>query len=133
MMSGRAPASMHAAAASTSCIIVNAGSATRGEHRRQPRPSCLRSPSPSAHDRLARIAGRLAESLLFYFARLTALFRPRRKKTRCPGERPACAFCMRLGQQCTYADSSNSGKSDAAAPSPVSANRTSQVGRTLID
>ncbi|CAK1360237.1 unnamed protein product [Cercospora beticola] len=28
----------------------------------------------------------------------------RRKKTRCPGERPACAFCVRLGQACRYAD-----------------------------
>ncbi|KAJ5495760.1 hypothetical protein N7539_000876 [Penicillium diatomitis] len=25
-----------------------------------------------------------------------------RKKTRCPGEKPVCSFCMRLGQTCTY-------------------------------
>ncbi|KAL3461649.1 hypothetical protein BJX64DRAFT_152259 [Aspergillus heterothallicus] len=27
----------------------------------------------------------------------------RRKKTRCPGERPACSYCQRLGQTCEYA------------------------------
>ncbi|KAL4881651.1 hypothetical protein BJY04DRAFT_207430 [Aspergillus karnatakaensis] len=27
----------------------------------------------------------------------------RRKKTRCPGEKPACSCCVRLGQQCSYA------------------------------
>ncbi|KAL4866618.1 hypothetical protein BDV12DRAFT_131442 [Aspergillus spectabilis] len=27
----------------------------------------------------------------------------RRKKTRCPGERPACSYCKRLGQPCEYA------------------------------
>ncbi|KAI1618688.1 hypothetical protein EDD36DRAFT_39323 [Exophiala viscosa] len=26
----------------------------------------------------------------------------RRKKTKCPGERPACSFCTRLNQRCTY-------------------------------
>ena len=25
-----------------------------------------------------------------------------RKKSKCPGERPACAYCVRLGQQCVY-------------------------------
>ncbi|KAL6705200.1 hypothetical protein ACN47E_007160 [Coniothyrium glycines] len=28
----------------------------------------------------------------------------RRKKTRCSGERPICAFCARLGQECQYID-----------------------------
>ncbi|CBX93629.1 hypothetical protein IAQ61_008295 [Plenodomus lingam] len=28
----------------------------------------------------------------------------RRKKTRCSGERPVCAFCARLGQTCRYTD-----------------------------
>ncbi|KAF2114275.1 fungal-specific transcription factor domain-containing protein [Lophiotrema nucula] len=28
----------------------------------------------------------------------------RRKKARCTGERPECAFCVRLGQACSYAD-----------------------------
>ncbi|PON24929.1 hypothetical protein TGAM01_v206010 [Trichoderma gamsii] len=28
----------------------------------------------------------------------------RRKKTRCPGERPVCSFCSRLGQACRYND-----------------------------
>ncbi|KAL4969947.1 Zn(II)2Cys6 transcription factor [Aspergillus stella-maris] len=27
----------------------------------------------------------------------------RRKKSRCPGERPACSYCQRLGQLCEYA------------------------------
>ncbi|OJI98760.1 hypothetical protein ASPVEDRAFT_50386 [Aspergillus versicolor CBS 583.65] len=27
----------------------------------------------------------------------------RRKKSRCPGEKPVCSFCERLGQQCIYA------------------------------
>ncbi|KAJ0422050.1 hypothetical protein BJY00DRAFT_94748 [Aspergillus carlsbadensis] len=27
----------------------------------------------------------------------------RRKKSRCPGERPACSYCQRLGQECEYA------------------------------
>ncbi|PLB53075.1 hypothetical protein P170DRAFT_122974 [Aspergillus steynii IBT 23096] len=26
----------------------------------------------------------------------------RRKKTKCPGEKPACSFCRRLNQRCTY-------------------------------
>ncbi|KAJ5895006.1 hypothetical protein N7495_006697 [Penicillium taxi] len=26
----------------------------------------------------------------------------RRKKARCPGEKPNCSLCQRLGQQCTY-------------------------------
>ncbi|KAL3459429.1 hypothetical protein BJX64DRAFT_301280 [Aspergillus heterothallicus] len=26
----------------------------------------------------------------------------RRKKSRCPGEKPVCSFCQRLGQQCAY-------------------------------
>ncbi|KAJ5580401.1 hypothetical protein N7450_006702 [Penicillium hetheringtonii] len=27
----------------------------------------------------------------------------RRKKARCPGEKPVCSLCQRLGQHCTYA------------------------------
>ncbi|KOS40395.1 hypothetical protein ACN38_g8752 [Penicillium nordicum] len=27
----------------------------------------------------------------------------RRKKSRCPGEKPTCSYCARLGQQCVYA------------------------------
>lgn len=26
-----------------------------------------------------------------------------RKKARCPGEKPVCSLCQRLGQHCTYA------------------------------
>ncbi|KAJ9144151.1 Zn(II)2Cys6 transcription factor [Pleurostoma richardsiae] len=33
----------------------------------------------------------------------------RRKKSKCPGERPTCSFCERLGQQCVY----NSGDADS--------------------
>lgn len=32
----------------------------------------------------------------------------RRKKTRCSGERPVCAFCARLGQTCRYIEDSSS-------------------------
>ncbi|CAK7202664.1 hypothetical protein SEUCBS139899_005390 [Sporothrix eucalyptigena] len=28
----------------------------------------------------------------------------RRKKARCPGQKPACSFCVRLGQPCSYSD-----------------------------
>ena len=31
--------------------------------------------------------------------------KPRRKKTRCPGEFPACSFCVRLDQPCQYTES----------------------------
>ncbi|KAH8892803.1 hypothetical protein GQ53DRAFT_120445 [Thozetella sp. PMI_491] len=30
--------------------------------------------------------------------------RCRRKKTRCPGEKPVCSFCSRLSQTCSYSD-----------------------------
>ncbi|KAE8361097.1 hypothetical protein BDV27DRAFT_167208 [Aspergillus caelatus] len=33
----------------------------------------------------------------------------RRKKSRCPGERPVCSYCDRLGQQCVYSDSGELG------------------------
>ncbi|KAL4922138.1 hypothetical protein BDW62DRAFT_207895 [Aspergillus aurantiobrunneus] len=33
---------------------------------------------------------------------ITATDCPRRKKSRCPGERPACSYCRRLGQACEY-------------------------------
>lgn len=33
---------------------------------------------------------------------VTNLSNVRRKKTRCPGEKPCCSFCARLGQECTY-------------------------------
>ncbi|KAK1998379.1 hypothetical protein LX36DRAFT_576364 [Colletotrichum falcatum] len=38
----------------------------------------------------------------------------RRKKTRCPGEKPACSSCVRLSQSCTYpaVRPSQSGRSD---------------------
>lgn len=29
----------------------------------------------------------------------------RRKKTRCPGEKPICSFCERLHQKCVYTGS----------------------------
>ncbi|OBR07977.1 Fungal specific transcription factor [Colletotrichum higginsianum IMI 349063] len=38
----------------------------------------------------------------------------RRKKTRCPGEKPACSSCLRLSQSCSYpaVRPSQSGRSD---------------------
>jgi hypothetical protein len=33
--------------------------------------------------------------------------RCRRKKTRCPGEKPVCSFCARLAQTYTYSDSTS--------------------------
>ncbi|KAH6692484.1 hypothetical protein F5X68DRAFT_250701 [Plectosphaerella plurivora] len=33
----------------------------------------------------------------------------RRKKSRCPGERPTCSYCERLGQTCEYADEQDGG------------------------
>ncbi|KAL4945532.1 hypothetical protein BDV06DRAFT_26505 [Aspergillus oleicola] len=35
----------------------------------------------------------------------------RRKKTRCPGEKPACSCCVRLNQQCSYAAAGGSSSS----------------------
>jgi hypothetical protein len=35
---------------------------------------------------------------------MTNLLYRSRKKTRCSGERPVCAFCARLGQECSYLD-----------------------------
>lgn len=32
-----------------------------------------------------------------------------RKKSRCPGERPSCSYCDRLGQPCDYADEQDAG------------------------
>lgn len=40
----------------------------------------------------------------------------RRKKTRCSGEKPVCAFCARLKQPCTWNDGSTSPSSYANAP-----------------
>ncbi|KAL4973308.1 hypothetical protein BDW66DRAFT_162174 [Aspergillus desertorum] len=36
----------------------------------------------------------------------------RRKKTRCPGEKPACSCCVRLNQQCSYAAAGGLGGPD---------------------
>ncbi|KAI9375493.1 hypothetical protein BJX61DRAFT_129432 [Aspergillus egyptiacus] len=45
----------------------------------------------------------------------------RRKKSRCPGEKPVCSFCQRLGQQCVYAPG------DGEAPAADIAKRLSSV------
>lgn len=38
---------------------------------------------------------------------------PSRKKARCPGEKPTCSLCQRLGQCCSY------GSQTAPAPGPA--------------
>lgn len=43
--------------------------------------------------------------------------RYRRKKTRCPGEQPACSLCVRLGQICSYGDGSRAADSDQSVVS----------------
>ncbi|KAL2847672.1 hypothetical protein BJX68DRAFT_109271 [Aspergillus pseudodeflectus] len=45
----------------------------------------------------------------------------RRKKSRCPGEKPVCSFCERLGQQCVYA------QPEAEMPAADIAKRLSSV------
>lgn len=64
------------------------------------------SQSSSGSVKHVRTAGRSTLS-----PNLAQLTRPwtRRKKSRCPGERPACGFCVRLGQQCNYAGNTTSG------------------------
>lgn len=36
----------------------------------------------------------------------------RRKKTRCPGEKPVCSFCERLRQKCVYTGSAETGSAE---------------------
>ncbi|OBR04430.1 C6 transcription factor [Colletotrichum higginsianum IMI 349063] len=69
-----------------------------------------------------------------------SLTKPRgsRKKSRCPGERPTCSFCERLGQPCVYNTPGevpdaqqqtrrSSDMSETATPRAISANSTSVV------
>ncbi|KAL2819810.1 hypothetical protein BJX63DRAFT_445354 [Aspergillus granulosus] len=49
----------------------------------------------------------------------------RRKKSRCPGEKPVCSFCERLGQQCFYA------QGGTEMPAVDIANRLSSVENKL--
>jgi hypothetical protein len=53
----------------------------------------------------------------------------RRKKSRCSGERPVCAFCARLGQQCVYEDWRNASfeASTGAGGFPGSSNVSSET------
>lgn len=62
------------------------------------------------------IPRRRTEARLVGSRELTAAFLSR-KKARCPGEKPACSLCQRLGQRCVYGQS--------APPNRVRANRTS--------
>jgi hypothetical protein len=43
----------------------------------------------------------------------------RRKKTRCPGEKPVCSFCERLGQNCIYSGSAETVEEGSFAKSMV--------------
>ncbi|CAI7665939.1 unnamed protein product [Penicillium bialowiezense] len=48
--------------------------------------------------------------------------RCRRKKARCPGEKPECSLCQRLGQSCSYEPQSSTRakfQKTAAAPTRV--------------
>ncbi|KKK18461.1 hypothetical protein P175DRAFT_0428866 [Aspergillus ochraceoroseus IBT 24754] len=49
----------------------------------------------------------------------------RRKKSRCPGEKPACSYCERLGQQCVYS------QGDGEAPTGDIAKRLLSVEEKL--
>ncbi|KAH8432052.1 Zn(II)2Cys6 transcription factor domain-containing protein [Aspergillus melleus] len=39
----------------------------------------------------------------------------RRKKARCPGEKPICSLCQRLGQRCSYGSQATPGSGPASA------------------
>lgn len=41
-----------------------------------------------------------------------------RKKSKCPGERPTCSFCARLGKPCVYANGIVTQTSNSAAAAP---------------
>ena len=61
---------------------------------------------PNARARLARLVGTIGlESLWNFWECFGANQASRRKKTRCPGEKPICSFCERLGQDCFYTGS----------------------------
>jgi hypothetical protein len=56
----------------------------------------------------------------------------RRKKTRCPGGRPACEYCVRLGQTCEYAsDSATSTNTDRIRRASSNAAPVSPPGSTI--
>ncbi|KAI8653762.1 Zn(2)-C6 fungal-type domain-containing protein [Fusarium sp. Ph1] len=54
----------------------------------------------------------------------------RRKKIRCPGQKPRCSACTRLGQACCYADGEYSGQAAAGVETRV-ANRLTQLEEKL--
>ncbi|RSL57628.1 hypothetical protein CEP54_008166 [Fusarium duplospermum] len=54
----------------------------------------------------------------------------RRKKIRCPGQKPRCSACTRLGQACCYADGDYSGQAVAGVETRV-ANRLTQLEEKL--
>ena len=63
----------------------------------------------------------------------------RRKKVRCPSERPACGYCLRLGQECQYASDTAAAGSKrtrgqsvgSVSAAPALANRTPAEQRNL--
>jgi hypothetical protein len=58
---------------------------------------------PNAHARPASLVGTVGSENLWRYIKAHRIHR--RKKTRCPGEKPICSFCERLGQKCVYAGS----------------------------
>ncbi|RSM04575.1 hypothetical protein CEP52_006724 [Fusarium oligoseptatum] len=54
----------------------------------------------------------------------------RRKKIRCPGQKPRCSACTRLGQACYYANGEYNGEAVAGAETRV-ANRLTQLEEKL--
>lgn len=60
----------------------------------------------------------------------------RRKKVKCPSERPSCGYCVRLGQECLYASDTTTvgtaGSKRTRGPSTGSVS-TTQANRTPIE
>ena len=54
----------------------------------------------------------------------------RRKKARCPGDRPECGFCVRLGQPCSYSDDEGPAQTQAPGRRNETPNAADQVFTT---
>lgn len=65
----------------------------------------------NAFDRLANPAGKNSLAPVKTQIRLQEVSR---KKSRCPGEKPVCSHCARLGQNCYYAEEPH--RSDGLTP-----------------
>lgn len=62
----------------------------------------------------------------------------RRKKTRCPGEKPMCSYCARLGQVCFYVNEAQNAPTPAdggilAPPDPGSQRWVCQKMTSLFE